>query len=101
MRKNKKMEWGEFITRFDTYEQKFEQDATDPFVMNFYNDFEEIVKDSGFTPYQLSEIKARMEQLESLFTKKKAAIGRNSSNDLSRYDQIKQYINNNNIVKKS
>lgn len=100
MRKNKKMKWEQFISRFDVYEEKFSKDVNDPFVMNFYNDFEEILKASDFTPYQLTEIKARMEQLQDLFTKKKAEIGRKSSKDLARHSQIKQYITNSHITKK-
>jgi DNA repair ATPase RecN len=96
---NKKVKWEEMIANFDQIEKKFAKNTTDSSLMEFLETFEQTIADSDFNQQQLAQIKERMQKLQGLFSKRLDEIKGESSEAITRSEQVSRYVKNANYKK--
>ena len=93
------MSWEEIITKFDNFAKNFAKNSNDPSLPDFFQNFADIVANSGFDKDQLKKIRDRMQKLRDLFSERKDEIRRLSSEALTKHKQVSSYVKNANYKK--
>lgn len=97
--KVRKLDYHQLIKQFDKYEENFAQNVQDPYLVEFFNGFEDSIKISNFSTEQLLEVRTRLERLMKMFADKKLELKNQSSEALATRDKLQRYITNSHIGK--
>ncbi len=97
---NKKLTFSEVIRKFDSFERKFASNPGDKSLLEFFEVFDKIINEGGYTSEQLKQIRDRMLKLREIFSETRKALSEKSNETLNRHKNVSQYIKTSHIKNK-
>lgn len=98
---DKKIPFVQVIKELDIFEKKFVENPVDKSLIEFFESFNKIINEGGYTTEQLQEIRNRIFRLREIFSEIKKSLSKKSNEALDRHKNFSQYIKTSHIKNNS
>lgn len=99
MNNDQKFTFAQLIKEIDIFEEKFVKNPADKSLLEFFESFNKIVNEGGYTTEQLQGIRDRILKLREKFSEAKESLSKKTNDTLDRHKNFSQYIKTSHINK--